>query len=277
MKQKRIGIIGIGNMGGAIASSLVKPLACFTVALYDKSREKLNSFTVSGNSKNCEEPQNLKKAESLPALAELSDTIIFAVKPQDIEELLQEAGALFKNKNIITIIAGKPIELFAKYLQTDNICRYMPNIAALCGKSATALSFNKNADKNFMDDALEIANSFGSAFIIPEKLLSAFTGLSGSGIAFVYQFIHALAMGGVTAGIHYKESLDISLVVLDGAVKSIHESGKNPMDLVTKVSSPAGTTIAGLQILESSSFNSAVMEAVFAASKRAKEIEKEKL
>jgi pyrroline-5-carboxylate reductase len=272
MKQKKIGVIGTGNMGSAIVYSMAKNITDCSITVYDKSQEKIN--LIDSIVDNCSGAGKIEKVKSINFLAELSDTIIFAVKPQDIDTILNKEAKNFENKNVITIIAGKPIQLFAEKLQNKNICRFMPNIAALCGKSATGIAFNENADKNFINDATEIANSFGSSFIIPEKLMSAFTGLSGSGIAFVYQFIHALAMGGVTTGINYAQSLDIALSVAEGAINSIRKSGKNPAELITTVSSPAGTTIEGIKVLESNCFNSTVMGAVIAASKRSDEIEK---
>jgi pyrroline-5-carboxylate reductase len=150
----------------------------------------------------------------------------------------------------------------------------MPNIAAQSRCSSTAVSFHEKADEEFKNTAILIAESIGKVFIIPEKQMAAFTALSGSGIAFVFQFIHALAMGGVKVGISYDDSVKISADVLKGAYETLKDTGKMPMDLVTAVSSPAGTTIEGLSVLEEKAFNSAVVDAVFASFNRATEISK---
>jgi len=150
----------------------------------------------------------------------------------------------------------------------------MPNIAAQRGCSSTAISFYEKADKEFKESAILIAESIGSAFIIPENQMAAFTALSGSGIAFVFQFINALAMGGEKSGIPFDDSIKISASVFKGAYETLINSGKTPMDLVASVSSPSGTTVAGLSVLKEKGFDTTVTDAVFASFNRAVEIEK---
>ena len=265
-----IGILGFGNMGEAIAKGVLKTHPDCKIFVYDKSKEKMENIFSS----------YIEKTQSYKELFTYADTIIFAVKPQDINIVLEEitssssASSCSSGKNIISIIAGKPISLFAQKIKTNNICRFMPNIAAQSSSSSTAVSFYKKADEEFKKGAIVIAESIGRAFVIPEKQMAAFTALSGSGIAFVFQFIHALAMGGERAGLSYDDSLKISAEVLKGAYETLKSSGKMPADLVTAVSSPAGTTVKGLSVLEEKAFNSAVADAVLAAFNRAVEIEK---
>lgn len=260
-----IGILGFGNMGEAIAKGITKAHPDCKIFVYDKSKDKTENILPS-----CK----IEKTGSYKELFSSAGTIIFAVKPQDICALLEEITPLCSAKNIISIIAGKSISFFAQKIKTNNICRFMPNISAQCGHSATAVSFYEKADEEFKSSAILIAQSIGSAFIIPEKQMAAFTALSGSGIAFVFQFIHALAMGGVKSGISYNDSVKISLDVFKGVYETLKTSNKMPMDLVTAVSSPSGTTIEGLALLEERAFNSAAIDAVFASFNRAAEIEK---
>ncbi|MDX9801629.1 MAG: pyrroline-5-carboxylate reductase [Spirochaetia bacterium] len=262
--MNKIGILGFGNMGEAILKGIIKKHPDSEITVFDKSEVKLKrSVSV----------YRAAAAESIKELFSVSDTVILAIKPQDTDAFLKEISGYSKSKNIISVITGKATGLFADSLKTANICRFVPNIAAQCGKAMTALSFHDTADEGFIPEAVEIAESFGKAVIIPEKLMPAFTAISGSGIAFVFQFIHAMAMGGVRAGFTYTESINIALSAAEGAVETIKSSGINPADLVTAVASPSGTTIEGLRILEGSGFNAAVMDAVYASYRRAAEIE----
>ncbi len=260
-----IGIIGFGNMGEAITKGIIKADPNCRIFIYDKLQEKIKSGLSS---------YKIEKSESVKNLFLSADTVIFAVKPQDIDPLLEEIKSFSSDKNIISIIAGKSISFFAKKIKTNNICRFMPNIAAQSRCSSTALSFYEKADEQFKNKAISIAESIGSTFVISEKQMAAFTSLSGSGIAFVFQFVHALAMGGVRSGISYNDSVKISADILKGAYETLKNTGRMPMDLVTAVSSPSGTTIEGLSILEDKAFNSAVIDAVFSSFNRAVEIEK---
>ncbi|MCL2293901.1 MAG: pyrroline-5-carboxylate reductase [Spirochaetes bacterium] len=265
---KNIGILGFGYMGKAIAKGVTEAHADCNIFVYDKSKQKTENLFSS----------NIEKTSSCKELFTSANTIIFAVKPQDIDKTLEEIN-LFSSeikifgKNIISVIAGKSISLLAQKIKTNNICRFMPNIAAQSRYSTTAVSFHEKADEEFKNNAVLIAESIGKAFVIPEKQIAAFTALSGSAIAFVFQFIHALAMGGVKTGISYDDSLKISAEVLKGAYETLKDTGKKPMDLVTAVSSPAGTTIEGLSALEEKAFNSTVIDAVSASFNRAIEIE----
>ena len=262
--MQKTGIIGFGNMGEAITAGLVKSQQDMQVTVYDKSIEKLAGI---------DEKYSIKPAASLKELLQNSDVIIIAVKPQDAGSLFADIAPLSKDKKIISIIAGRSIESIARIIDTDNICRFMPNLAAQYGKSFTAVSFNKKADRNFALEALNIARTFGSALILPETAMSAVTALSGSGIAFAFQFAHALSLGGVRAGIAWSDSLTIAASVLEGAAETLKQSGSSPADLIAAVSSPAGTTIEGLAALEAGSFNSIVMEAVQAAYEKAFDME----
>jgi pyrroline-5-carboxylate reductase len=121
-------------------------------------------------------------------------------------------------------------------------------------------------------DALELASALGSVLEIPEKLMSAMTGVSGSGLAFVCQFVHAMAQGGVASGFDYRTALAIAVAGLEGAV-SLLKDGVHPMEIASRVTSPAGTTIQGVRALEKAGFTAAVMEAVEAAARKAADFE----
>ena len=126
--------------------------------------------------------------------------------------------------------------------------------------------------RRLREDALVLAAALGTALEIPEKLMSAMTGVSGSGLAFVFQFVHAMAQGGVAAGFDYQTALAVAVAGLEGAA-SLLKDGAHPMELASRVTSPAGTTIQGVRALEKGGFTAAVMEAVEAAARKATEFE----
>ena len=121
-------------------------------------------------------------------------------------------------------------------------------------------------------EVLDLAGALGTAMEIPEKLMGAMTGVSGSGLAFVLQFVHAMAQGGVAAGFDYRTALAVAVAGLEGAA-SLLKDGFHPMELASRVTSPAGTTIQGVRALERGSFTATVMEAVEAAARKAADFE----
>ena len=159
-------------------------------------------------------------------------------------------------------------------IDSDNIARFMPNIAARARKAVTAIAFCESADEDFRTSAFEIASSFGSAFILRESLFPAFIGLSGSGIAYVFQFIHALAMGAVEQGIPYSRAVEIAADTMESAYALVKDTGRNPVELASMVCSAAGTTIKGMNTLSGNGFDNAVVKAVEAATLRSIELEK---
>jgi len=256
----KTGIIGFGNMGKALAHGLasagIKPKICEVVT--EKALEAtLQGFTI------C----------SVDEIASLSDILVIAVKPQELPKLLDSLGKHTAGKGIVSIAAGKKISLFEKRLGTSNVARFMPNLAASLAMSAVAVSYGEKAEESFRNDALAIARAVGTAFEIPEKLMSAFTGLSGSGIAYVFSFINALAMGGVEAGIKYDDALAIALATTEGAVAVLRSQKVHPSEMVSRVASPGGTTIEGIHVLEDAGFNASVMKAVIAAARKAELLE----
>ncbi len=262
--MEKTGILGFGNMGEALTKGLVRSRPASEICIYDRSQEKMARGA---------EVYHVNRVKTPADLFAFAGTVILAIKPQDTDALLKEISPYSKSKKIITIIAGRPTSVFANALKTVNICRFMPNIAALCGRAMTAVSFYEKADESFIPEAVSIAESIGSALILPENLIPAVTALSGSGIAFVFQFIHAMAMGGVRAGLSYNDALRIAAATAEGAVETLKASGKQPAELLTAVTSPAGTTIEGLRILEDRGFSGTAMDAVYASYRRALEIE----
>jgi pyrroline-5-carboxylate reductase len=160
-----------------------------------------------------------------------------------------------------------------KLLGADKkIIRAMPNTPALIGEGMTVLSPNSSLDNESLEAVKEIFQLTGNVLVLPEKHLDAVTGLSGSGPAYVFTFIQALADGGVKMGIPRKEAELLSAQTVLGAAKMVLEGGKGPVELRNSVTSPGGTTIEGLHSLEKGGFSGLVMDAVEAATKRSKNL-----
>lgn len=262
--MKNIGIIGMGNMGFAIANGIKKSYPECSLAVADKNQDLANKMS---------EVLQAKAFSAYPDFFKLSEIILIAVKPQHLDSLFSDIVPFTRNKKIITIAAGKKISYFTEHLHTSQVVRFMPNIAAKASHSLTGITFGEEVSETFREEARQIADSFGEVVIIPEALMPAITGLSGSGIAYVFSFIHALALGGTHSGIPYNTSLEIALKTVEGALSLLTKEKSNPITSLTNVISAAGTTIEGIKALEEHGFTNSVMDAVKKASDRAKDFE----
>lgn len=257
-----VSIIGCGNMGSSIASALKKS------GKYDLVCHDVDPHRV--------EALGLECAPSLEDALSKGDIIILAVKPQvvgDLYDILTE----YNDKSYISILAGVPLEVLEYKLDADNIARFMPNIAARSSASVTAIAISSACDDGFVKNAFDIASTFGSAFLLDEKLFPAFIGLSGSGIAYVFQFIHSMAMGAVEEGIPYPRAVEIASDTLLSALTLVRDTKKNPIELMSMVCSAGGTTVSGMNTLSENGFDNAVIRAVRAASQKSMKLEKEAL
>ena len=261
-----IGIIGFGNMGEAVTKGLKEMFPDLVLGVLEKVSERAAEAEEKYGARNFTgDPQGFF------AFADIS---VLAIKPQDTDQLMADLKPFSKNARFVSIVAGKKIESICRGLDTQSVARVMPNLAARYGKSFSGISFKSGEnDPEFKTAALKIAEALGGFIEIPERLMPAIIGISGSGIAFVYQFLHAMALGGTKAGIAYDKSLEIVMKVVEGALEDVRRTGESPSRLITKVTSPAGTTIEGIAALEKEGFSHAAIEAVSAAAARAAEME----
>ncbi len=260
----QIGIIGMGNMGYAIARSLKKAMPGTALTVTDKDTEK---------AEDCARNMKVQAINTYADFFNNTEICIIAVKPQHLESLFSDIAPYTKGMKIITIAAGKKISFFSDHLSTGQVIRFMPNIAARMSHSLTAVTFGKDASQLFREEALTIAEAFGETVILPETLMPAVTGLSGSGIAYVFSFVHALALGGTHSGIPYETSMKIAVQTLEGALALLKEEKGNPVSQLTKVISAGGTTIEGIKALEDGGFTASVMDAVKKAADKAQRFE----
>jgi pyrroline-5-carboxylate reductase len=261
--MKKIGIIGFGIMGEAFATGLVRKHPETGVVAFDQKPDRLSAAA---------HMQGITVARSPAEVFASTDLAIICVKPQDFPAFAESVREASRGASVISIMAGRKIQAVAEALGTDQVARFMPNISATKGASLIGVSFHPQASPRLREDALGVAAALGTGMEIQEKLMSAVTGVSGSGIAYAFQFAHALAQGGVVAGLDYRTALTAAIATLEGAV-SLLKDGTHPMELVSRVTSPAGTTIQGIKALEDAGFTAAVMEAVEASARKATEFE----
>ena len=257
-----VGVIGFGNMGESLARGIAK--AGHKLLVIDKDQDKVRKG---------EESLGISSRNgALDRLFEEADMVILAVKPQDLDALLDAIVPYHGGKEIISIAAGKSLEALAEKLPDARLCRFMPSIASRVEKSFTAVSF-PDVDEDFRERCLALARTSGEAIVVPERLIAAVIGVAGSGIAFVLDFIDAMARAGVREGLYYNDALRAVLQTLSGAVELLDQGKQHPQDLVNQVCSPGGTTIEGVMALEEKGFRHAVSEAVRASVTKARTME----
>jgi pyrroline-5-carboxylate reductase len=203
-----------------------------------------------------------------------ADVTILAVKPQQLSAVLRQLRpAASAQKLILSIAAGVRLAALAEGLgPATRLVRVMPNTPCLVGQSASAYALGQNATAADGELVGRMLGAVGKALAVDEKLLDAVTGLSGSGPAFVYLVIEALADGGVRAGLPRDVALQLAAQTVRGAAEMVLATGEHPGVLKDKVASPGGTTIAGLAVLEAQAVRGALMAAVEAAAARAAEL-----
>ena len=268
LNDKKIAILGSGNMGEALISGLIvsessdpKNIICTDIRTekLDEIRREYGVRTTTDN---------------LKAVME-SDIIVYAVKPQIIAAVLKEtAEKLDMSKLVISIAAGVPMAAIESCLNKDlRLIRVMPNIAASVKEAASAIAAGAHATQEDIDLALAIFNSIGKSIFLKENyLMDAITGLSGSGPAYIFLIVDALADAGVKMGLARSEALFLSTQTVLGAAKLLLETQEHPGQLKDKVTSPGGTAIAGLATLEEGGLRTTLIHAVEAATNRSRQL-----
>lgn len=224
--------------------------------------------------------QAFQAATGTPARAdnrkviETSDVLVLAVKPKDMAALLADIKPAVTNRHlVISVAAGITLRQLADGLGSDRrLIRVVPNTPCLVGASAAAFTAGSNATTEDVALVEGLLNAVGRAFRLPESLLDAVTGLSGSGPAFVYLMIEALSDGGVRVGLPRDVATMLAAQTVFGAAKMVLETGEHTGVLKDRVASPGGTTIAGLHALERGGVRTALIDAVEAATRRATEL-----
>ena len=268
LNNKTIGMIGTGNMANALIDGLIRSGAtqAENIICSDASERQLEiaqkKFNVATTTNNIEVIQK-------------ADIIIYAIKPQIMASVLKEtADHLDKSKLIISIAAGVPLAAIEALLQKDlRLIRVMPNVAVAVREGATAIAAGDHATKEDVELAMAIFNSVGKSIFLKENyLMDAITGLSGSGPAYIFMIVDALADAGVKVGLSRKDALLLASQTILGSAKLLLETETHPGQLKDSVTSPGGTAIAGLHTLEKGGLRTTLINAVEAATNRSKDL-----
>lgn len=266
LNDKKIGFIGAGAMAGALISGLVKanlvnPQQIFASDINREQLERLASKLGINTTKDNKE------------LVGKVDIVVLAVKPQGMEGVLADVRSIAKGDQLfISIAAGITVGFLETGLPTIPVIRVMPNTPSLVGEGAAAIALGAYANQQHEDLATAIFGAVGKVVTVKENLLDGVTGLSGSGPAYVYIMLEALSDAGVRVGLPRDVATTLAAQTLLGAAKMVLETGEHPGKLKDMVTTPGGTTIAGLQALEEGGLRATLIKGVIAATNRAQEM-----
>ena len=270
MNHGKLTIIGGGNMGGAIMDGLMKGNAkAKTLHLVEIKDELRGVF---------EKRYGISTAQTIDDSVQGSDVVILAVKPQNIHDTLSVLKAYIDAKTLVlSVAAGISISFIQDRLPDEQpIARTMPNIAAKVGASAVAICYNPYVTAKQKGLSQELVSAIGMVVEVDESRMDAVTGLSGSGPAFIFLMVEALADGGVLKGLPRDTATRLAIQTVYGAASMLRETGDHPALLREQVTSPGGTTAEGLFKLEQGGFKHLVIEAVRAAADKSEKLGRRK-
>lgn len=265
MLNHTIGFIGAGQMARALSRGFLRAglLAPDRLIAFDPVPEALGQF--------CAECHGARSAASNIAVAQQADILFLAVKPQNMKAVITELAGQVAGKLIVSIAAGIPLARLG-HLGTSRIIRVMPNTPCLVGQGASAYCLAAGATAADGELVAKLLSAVGIAFEVDEKHLDAVTGLSGSGPAFIYVVIEALSDGGVRMGLPRDVATALAAQTVRGAAEMVLTQKEHPAVLKDRVTSPGGTTIAGLGALEERGLRGALIAAVEEATRRSAEL-----
>ena len=265
LKNKQVGILGTGNMGEALIHGLLHGHLCRPDQIFcsDVRPERLKAIR---------EKHGVKTTSHNAEVVKQSEIIILSVKPQILKQVVDEiAKYLDLSKLIISIAAGVSLDAIEACARKDlKLIRVMPNICVSVREGVSAIAGGKHASKEDLMMAKTIFDSVGKSLFVEEYLLDAVTGLSGSGPAYIFLIIDALADAGVKVGLSRDDALILASQTVLGAAKMLIETGEHPGKLKDMVTSPGGTAIAGLHTLEEGGLRTTLINAVEVATQRSK-------
>ncbi len=268
-KNTRIAVIGAGHMAGALIGGMVrsKLVPGKSIVATRRSHEALAELQRKWGVRT--------STDNRKAVAG-ADAVILAVKPQMAKTVLEElSGAIGKRQLVISIMAGITTASISKALGVDGpVVRAMPNTPCLVDAGATAICAGARATEKDLRKAEAVFRSVGLVARLPESALDAVTGLSGSGPVYLYMVIEAMTDGGVKMGIPRAIATKLAAQTVFGAANLVLESGKHPALLKDEVTTPGGTAISAIHVLESKGLRSLLIDGIEAATKRSQELSK---
>lgn len=265
--RDRIGFVGVGAMGSALLKGLIgSGVRPGGIVAFDAAEAKVREVA---------EEFGVEVAPDCLGVAERSRVLFVAVKPWDIEGVLKEMGSVADDEHlVVSVAAGVTIDKMVGWFGKGSIIRVMPNTPCLVGEGVLCVSVGDGVRDEDLLMVVEWLKRLGLVRVVPENLLDSVTGLSGSGPAYVYLMIEAMADGGVLAGLPRDLAVALAAQTVLGAAKMVKETGIHTAVLREQVTSPRGTTAAGLLALEDSGFKAAVIKAVRESANRSGELGK---
>ncbi len=260
----KLGTIGGGVMGEAILSRLI------TQGIYQSSELVVSEPTP--QRREFLQQQYGVQVTNNNDIAAQAPVLLLAVKPQIFGRVVEKLTPIDSPQLVISILAGVSIAKLEQAFPDRSIVRAMPNTPATVGAGMTAIAAGERVSTQDLDLATKIFQAVGEVVTVPESLMDAVTGLSGSGPAYIAIAIEALADGGVAAGLPRAIADKLALQTVIGTAQLLNQSDLHPAQLKDRVTSPGGTTIAGVTKLEQAGFRSALIEAVIAAARRSQEL-----
>jgi len=261
-KKMRLGIIGVGNIGEIFAERLGKE--GHELCAYDVRAERL---------KETARTHRFKQAKSNAEVVHVSEVVVVAVKPQTFPSLAEELKkSPFAERLFISVLAGIPTGKYEDALPGIKVIRIMPNLAIKIGKGVIGMARGKNVSEEEEARSEELLRPLGMVERVAESKMDAVTAVSGSGAGYVFAIIEALAEAGVRLGLDYAQSLRMVAQTMAGSAELLLAMGAHPAELKNRVTSPGGTTIEGLFVMEKGGVKGILMDAVAAAYRRAKEL-----
>lgn len=264
----KIGFIGLGNMatamiGGILQQKRVEPQDIIGSARTEATKESVKSKF------------NITIAESNKQVAEQSDILFLAVKPIFFPEVISEIKEAVKESTlVVSIAAGKTLDYLRESFGRPEckLIRCMPNTPALVLEGCTGVCAGDNVTKEELEQVLLLLRSFGTASVVPERLMDVVVGVSGSSPAYIFMFIEAMADEAVAAGMPRSQAYEFAAQSVLGSAKMVLETGRHPGELKDMVCSPGGTTIQAVKVLEEKGMRAAVMDAMEACIEKSKSL-----
>lgn len=258
----KIGFIGGGAMAEALTNAIINKKVALPPDIYISELRKDRCSYL-------QEKYGVYAAAGPEKFIKELDILILAVKPQVAEAAMAGFSALLEEHTLLaSIVAGLTLTRLEKHFPTQPVIRIMPNTPMSVGAGMAAFALGKNAGEREEKLLATILSAAGRAVMVKESMMDAVTGLSGSGPAYGFLIIDALADGGVAAGLPRKDAIMLAAQTMLGAAQMVLETGRHPDALRDQVTSPAGTTIAGVRILEQRGVRGAMIDAVIAATQK---------
>jgi pyrroline-5-carboxylate reductase len=266
ISRMTFGFLGFGKMASALIEGMLKAGCCGAgdiVVINRHPESAVDDVKKLG----------IRYATSARAVVDQTDAVILGTKPADSLQLLKDVRQYLDGKLLISVAAGVNIDRLQEASgHRTRVIRAMPNTPSLIGKGATAYALGDHATTADAEIAEKVFSAVGIVYRVRESALDAVTGLSGSGPAYVFTFVEALADGGVMMGLPREVALELAVQTVYGSALMIRETGQHPAELREMVASPGGTTMAAIEVLEERGLRHTIMSAVRAASERAREL-----